>query len=74
MSYRIGAYVIDRRKGELGRVMGNNGPYLLLRRPCGGTEWDCPPSAARLATEAERHAAGIAANGATRDRAEGARR
>lgn len=64
MSYRIGVYVIDRRRKELGRVMGNVGPSLQLRSPGGGTEWDCPPSVARLATQAECCVAGIAANGA----------
>ncbi|GAA2619267.1 hypothetical protein [Streptomyces axinellae] len=66
MSYRIGAYVIDRRTSELGLVMNYEGPHLRLRPPRGGIDWDCPPSAARLATEAERHEAGIAANGTER--------
>ncbi|MFE0877331.1 hypothetical protein ACFW4X_21150 [Streptomyces smyrnaeus] len=72
MTYRDGVYVIDRRTGRLGRVLGNDGS-LQLCAPDTGATWECPPDAARLATQAERRAAGIAANGATRDRAEGAR-
>lgn len=67
MSYRPGVYVVDRRTNKLGRVMGREGPYMQLRPPGGGTEWDCPPDAARLATEQERRDAGIAANGTERE-------
>ncbi|WP_301128895.1 hypothetical protein [Streptomyces cacaoi] len=66
MSYRTGVYVVDRRRGQVGRVMGRNGRYLLLRRPHGGVEWDCPPDAARLASQAERRAAGVSARGTDR--------
>ncbi|WP_307842752.1 MULTISPECIES: hypothetical protein [unclassified Streptomyces] len=62
-TYRPGVHVIDRRTGELGRVMDHEGSHLQLRPPHGGVEWDCPPDAARLATQAERRAAGVAANG-----------
>ncbi|MCB5912275.1 hypothetical protein [Streptomyces pinistramenti] len=62
MSYRTGIYVIDRRTGRLGRVMGCEGTYLQLRPPGGGIEWDCPPGDARLSTARERRAAGIRAD------------
>ncbi|MFF3317597.1 hypothetical protein ACFYV5_19105 [Streptomyces sp. NPDC003035] len=38
----IGAYVIDSRDGRMGRVMARVGPYVQLRPPGGGREWDCP--------------------------------
>ncbi|OEV29043.1 hypothetical protein AN219_18645 [Streptomyces nanshensis] len=62
MSYRPGVYVVDRRRNKLGRVVGNDGPYLLLRPPAGGVEWNCPPESARLSTPHERREARIAAN------------
>ncbi|MCT2593002.1 hypothetical protein LHJ74_28165 [Streptomyces sp. N2-109] len=65
--YRPGVYLVDRRTHRVGRLMEANGsPYYLLRAPTGGREWECPPSAVRLATERERRAAGIAANGTVR--------
>lgn len=74
MSYRKGVYVVDRRTNRVGEVMDTHGTYMQLRPPRGGAEWDCPPTAVRLATQAERRAAGIAANGAARDHAEWTRR
>lgn len=38
-------YVIDSRTGRVGQVMGREGPYVQLRPPGGGREWDCPPEA-----------------------------
>ncbi|WP_030892543.1 hypothetical protein [Streptomyces sp. NRRL F-5053] len=66
MSYRTGAYVVDRRRDQVARVMGHNGHYLLLRPPRGGIEWDCPPEWARLASQAELRAAGITSRGTER--------
>ncbi|WP_431980612.1 hypothetical protein [Streptomyces qinglanensis] len=66
MSYRNGVYVVDRRTNRVGKVMDTHGTYMQLRPPRGGTEWDCPPAAARLATQAECHDAGITANGTPR--------
>jgi hypothetical protein len=40
-----GEFAIDSRDGRLGRVMGRVGPYVQLRPPGGGREWDCPPDA-----------------------------
>lgn len=46
--------------------MGHDGPYIQLRPPGGGTEWDCRPEDARLSTEAERRAACLPAADAGR--------
>ncbi|MET7648970.1 hypothetical protein ABZS83_36195 [Streptomyces sp. NPDC005426] len=40
---RRGSFVVDVRDGRVGRVMGRVGPYVQLRPPGGGAEWDCPP-------------------------------
>ncbi|AXK35499.1 hypothetical protein DVA86_25450 [Streptomyces armeniacus] len=61
--YREGTWLIDRRLDKLGRLMATDGPYVLLRPPRGGREWECPPDEVRLAMEAERRAAGIAGDG-----------
>ncbi|MFI1593205.1 hypothetical protein [Streptomyces venezuelae] len=50
----VGAYVVDTRSGQVGRVMGHEGPYVQLRPYGGGREWDCAPEAVRTATTAER--------------------
>ncbi|MBT2525441.1 hypothetical protein ABZX62_21560 [Streptomyces flavidovirens] len=42
-----GEYAIDVRDGRMGRVMGRVGPYVQLRPPGGGKEWDCPPEHVR---------------------------
>ncbi|WP_432093678.1 hypothetical protein [Streptomyces sp. bgisy100] len=44
-----GAYVVDVREDRIGRVMGHEGPYVQLRPPGGGLEWDCPPEELRPA-------------------------
>nr|WP_205018136.1 hypothetical protein [Streptomyces sp. HB132] len=44
-----GTFAVDGRDGRVGRVMGRVGPYLQLRPPGGGAEWDCPPEAVRPA-------------------------
>ncbi|MEV0259441.1 hypothetical protein AB0H82_34980 [Streptomyces sp. NPDC050732] len=45
--------MVDKRTGKAGVVMGHEGPYVQLRPPRGGTEWDVPPEALRLPTQAE---------------------
>ncbi|MGW1884897.1 hypothetical protein [Streptomyces sp. NPDC002133] len=50
----VGSYVIDTSNGQVGQVMGHEGPYVQLRPIGGGREWDCPPDALRIATAAER--------------------
>ncbi|GGP59984.1 hypothetical protein [Streptomyces abikoensis] len=59
MTYREGAYVVDTRSATLAQVMGNVGPCVQIRRPGGGREWEAPADALRLATRAEREAAGL---------------
>ncbi|MFD7441517.1 hypothetical protein [Streptomyces sp. NPDC059909] len=50
---KVGDYAIDARDGRIGRVMGREGPYVQLRPPGGGREWDCPPEALRPAPPGE---------------------
>ncbi|UGY95325.1 hypothetical protein [Streptomyces gobiensis] len=45
----IGAYAVDTRTDRVGQVMGHEGPYVQLRPPGGGREWDCPPDRLRRA-------------------------
>lgn len=40
---------MDTRTDRVGTVMGNVGPYIQLRPPGGGTEWDLPPGDLRSA-------------------------
>lgn len=44
-----GTFAVDARDGRVGRVMGSVGPYVQLRAPGGGAEWDCPPHLVRAA-------------------------
>ncbi|MFD7443497.1 hypothetical protein [Streptomyces sp. NPDC059909] len=57
---RTGTYAVDTCTGRLGGVMGRVGPYVQLRPPAGGVEWDCTPDALREATPQERLRAGTA--------------
>ena len=66
MTYRIGAYVVDARNGQLGQLVDTDGPYVILRPSLGGREWSCPPSALRLATRAEREAMDVRVDEGTR--------
>lgn len=44
----IGAPLVDTsRHDRVGEFRGTAGPYWLLRPPCGGTEWEVEPGAAR---------------------------
>ncbi|MEU6402204.1 hypothetical protein [Streptomyces sp. NPDC046985] len=55
-----GALVVDRRNGKVGVVMGRVGPYVQLRPPHGGLEWDVPPGDVRPPTRAEELGAKVA--------------
>ncbi|GHF36713.1 hypothetical protein GCM10010218_17820 [Streptomyces mashuensis] len=65
MSYRQGAYVIDTRENRLAQVVGGTDARVQVRRPGGGGRpWEVPFTALRLATRAEREAAGLRASAA----------
>ncbi|MFE0179039.1 hypothetical protein ACFWZ2_42705 [Streptomyces sp. NPDC059002] len=66
--YPIGTLVVDEEKGKPGRVMGHEGPYIQLRPPGGGREWDADPSRVRPADEAERLRASVVEVALTSDR------
>lgn len=55
-----GALVVDRRSGKVGVVRGKVGPYLQLRPPHGGREWDVPPEDVRPPTPTEELSAKVA--------------
>lgn len=50
----IGSYAVDISTGQVGRVMGHEGPYVQLRPFGGDREWDCAPDTVRVATTSER--------------------
>ncbi|MFC5722567.1 hypothetical protein ACFP1Z_20570 [Streptomyces gamaensis] len=62
-TYRVGAFVIDKRDGTMCQVMGHVGPHVQVRLPGGGLEWDVPASALRLATKEERRAGWLREDG-----------
>lgn len=56
--------MVDRRSDQVGLVMGHAGPYVQLRPPQGGKEWDVPLGELRRPTRAEEMRAKVAvANG-----------
>ncbi|MGW2366574.1 hypothetical protein ACWCZ5_13460 [Streptomyces sp. NPDC001667] len=48
-----GTFVIDTRTDRVGQVMGSEGPYIQLRPPHGGKEWEARPDAVRAVTRSE---------------------
>jgi hypothetical protein len=48
-----GSFAVDTRTNRIGQVMGCEGPYVQLRPPTGGREWDVPLDALRPARTAE---------------------
>lgn len=60
MTWETGALVVDTKRDKPGRVMGSEGPYVQLRPPGGGCEWDADPAHLRPADERERLRANIA--------------
>nr|WP_241845262.1 hypothetical protein [Streptomyces silvensis] len=44
---------MDERTDKPGIVMGSEGPYVQLRPPWGGMEWDVPPEVLRQPTRTE---------------------
>ncbi|MEV6671996.1 hypothetical protein [Streptomyces sp. NPDC051162] len=62
-----GAFVVDVPRGPLSEVMGHEGPFLQLRPPRGGREWEARLDDTRPATDAEKPAAKVqAANAGSR--------
>ncbi|MBZ4322689.1 hypothetical protein [Streptomyces huiliensis] len=60
VTYRAGSYVVDVRDGRLAQVAETADDLVHVRSPNGGGEpWTVPPDALRLATRAERQAAGL---------------
>lgn len=56
--------MVDKRNDQVGLVMGHAGPYVQLRPPQGGKEWDVPPGELRRPTQPEELSAKVAvANG-----------
>jgi hypothetical protein len=50
----INTLVVDTsRSDKIGYVMGHEGPYVQLRPPGGGVEWDADPTRVRPATDTE---------------------
>lgn len=49
----VGAFAVDTRDGRVGQVMAVDGPFVQLRPPGGGIEWDVPPQAVRAAQAGE---------------------
>ncbi|MGW6054434.1 hypothetical protein [Streptomyces sp. NPDC055189] len=47
--FPVGALVVDTARMRMGCVMGHEGPYLQLRPPGGGREWDADPARIREA-------------------------
>ncbi|WP_307715738.1 hypothetical protein [Streptomyces sp. V4I23] len=60
VSPAVGAVMVDRRNGRVGVVMGHVGPYVQLRPPHGGREWDVPPEDVRPTTPTEELSAKVA--------------
>ncbi|ELS53618.1 hypothetical protein STVIR_5369 [Streptomyces viridochromogenes Tue57] len=56
----VGAVMVDQRNGKVGVVMGHVGPYVQLRPPRGGREWDVPPEDVRPPTPTEELSAKVA--------------
>ncbi|WP_447042056.1 hypothetical protein [Streptomyces sp. DSM 118878] len=52
--------MVDRRTDKAGVVMGHEGPYVQLRPPRGGMEWDVPPEALRKPNQPEELSAKVA--------------
>ncbi|MFE4540522.1 hypothetical protein ACFRKB_36575 [Streptomyces scopuliridis] len=65
----VGESVHDTARDRVGRVIGNEGPYIQLRPLAGGREWDADPDHLRTLTPAELLSALVAdANARSRQR------
>lgn len=62
--FPVRTLMVDKRNDQVGLVIGHTGPYVQLRPPQGGEEWDVPPGELRRPTQAEELSAKVAvANG-----------
>lgn len=61
VSFRPGLLLVDTRTDQVGVVMGCEGPYVQLRPPAGGMEWDVPPADLRPAEANDQLRAQVAA-------------
>lgn len=53
-THTVDALVVDTGHGDrIGYVKGHVGPYVQLRPPGGGLEWDADPEKVRPATDTE---------------------
>ncbi|MCC3769036.1 hypothetical protein [Streptomyces sp. UNOC14_S4] len=59
MTYSEGAWVLDKRLGGVGQVVGHGTRRVRLRSPDGTREWSTEPHALRLASQAELRDAGL---------------
>ncbi|WP_372347126.1 hypothetical protein [Streptomyces sp. KL116D] len=57
--FETGTLVVDTALKKLGKVMGSEGPYVQLRAPGGGREWEADPECLRPADEDERLRANV---------------
>ncbi|MQS06109.1 hypothetical protein [Streptomyces alkaliphilus] len=53
-AWEIGTFAMDTRFDRVGKVMGHIGPYVQLRPPRGGREWDADPGDLRRLEPRER--------------------
>ena len=49
----VGELALDTERDRVGVVMGHEGPYVQLRPPGGGREWDADPAKIRPADVAD---------------------
>ncbi|MGP3999601.1 hypothetical protein [Streptomyces sp. 8N706] len=56
----VGTLALDAKSGRVGRVMDRQGPYVQLRPPQGGTEWEALAADVRRADANEQLRARVA--------------
>ncbi|WUA45952.1 hypothetical protein OG465_37715 [Streptomyces sp. NBC_01367] len=67
-SFKPGLLLVDTRTDRVGVVMGCEGPYVQLRPPAGGMEWDVLPDDLRPAEANDQLRAQVAAVNARAER------
>lgn len=56
----VGTLALDAKTDRVGHVMGHEGPYVQMRPPHGGREWDAQPEDVRPAGTQEQLRARVA--------------